>query len=279
MPRAPRKEDDLKHFSEARILVVDDEPEVLAAYGHVFSGIVAKAEDELATIADELFEPASTTSGIATTVAGIDLCRQGDEALRRFEARHGEKSQYPIAFIDMRMPPGMNGLETAKRLRQLSPDINIVVVTGYSDHPPHQIAAEVGGADRFFYLVKPFNPDELLQLATALVHRWNSEKIAAAALSQREARTLELEKEIGQLRAQVKEKPEPAKSNAFVIDSPDSLSLSDLPPAEARDLAFREGRAAFGRRDGLAFCPYSALKQPELFLSWVAGYRSLGNEA
>jgi CheY-like chemotaxis protein len=275
----PGREDHLSHFAEARILVVDDEPDLLAAYGQVFGGIVAKANDELAALEDELFESVSEEPAIGTTIAGIDLCRQGDEALRWFEARQGEISQYPIAFIDMRMPPGINGLETAKRLRQLSPDINIVVVTGYSDHPPHQIAAEVGGADRFFYLVKPFNPDELLQLATALIHRWNSDKMAVAALSEREAKTLELEREIAQLRAQVKAKPEPPESNAVVIDRPDSVFLSALPPPEARDVAFREGKAAYGRRDGLAFCPYSALKQPELFLSWVSGYRSLDNDA
>ncbi|MBW6425197.1 response regulator [Rhizobium sp. XQZ8] len=266
----------MSHFAEARILVVDDEPDVLAAYGSVFSGIVAKAEDELETIANTLFESASTKPKTSTTVAGVDLCRQGEEALRWIEARQDEKSQYPIAFIDMRIPPGINGLETAKRLRQISPDINIVVVTGYSDHPPHQLAAEVGGADRLFYLVKPFNPDELLQLATALIHRWNSERMAAAASSEREARTLELEREIAQLRAQVNAKPEPAVSNGVIIDRLDSQSA--LPPPQAKDVAFREGRAAYGRRDGLAFCPYSALKQPELFLSWVAGYRSLDND-
>ncbi|CAN7643153.1 response regulator [Neorhizobium sp. LjRoot104] len=269
----------MSHFAGARILVVDDEPDVLEAYRQIFSGLVISPTDELATLVDVLFDPPAAMPADETTVAGIDLCRQGEEAVQEIEARQGEQNHYPVAFIDMRMPPGINGLETAKRLRQFNPDINIVVVTGYSDQPPQKIASEVGGSDRFFYLVKPFNPDELLQLAATLVQRWNSEKKAAALLLESQEKARELERQVAQLRSQTME-----QVRGPGVDAPDETghcgpaSLLPGSSSEPREAAYRQGRAAHGRRHGLAFCPYSALTEPELFSAWVAGHRSLSNE-
>jgi len=76
-------------------------------------------------------------------------------------------------------------------MRQLDPAVNIVMVTGHSDHRPAEIAGVVGAQDRLFYLVKPFDPDEVRQMATTLAHRWSSDRTVANELT---SRLQELEK-------------------------------------------------------------------------------------
>lgn len=282
----------MSHFAGARILVVDDEPEVLEAYKRVFTDIVASPADELHLLATELFETETTAAPSQTTIAAIDLCRQGEEAVQKIQTTRGEQSYYPVAFIDIRMPPGIDGLETAKRLRYLSPDISIVVVTGYSDYPPQEIAQEVGSTDRFYYLVKPFQPDELLQLTVTLLNRWKSERDAAdtlaikmselgasnAALVESEAKAKELKEQVDQLRLEIAAKI--GSKGRFSKDGPgDPRSLqaaSHAPGCTADSLraAFREGRAAFDPPLGVGLCPYSAATETELFSAWIAGYRS-----
>ena len=79
---------------------------------------------------------------------------------------------YSVVFIDMRMPPGIDGKETARRIRQMDSEIQIVIVTGYSDYVPQQVAAVAGPIDKLFYLCKPFDRTEIRQLAIALSARW-----------------------------------------------------------------------------------------------------------
>jgi CheY-like chemotaxis protein/ribosome modulation factor len=283
----------VSHFAEARILVVDDEPDVLEGYQNVFKEIIASPADEVAALAAELFGQAVLPPSGKTTVAAVDLCRQGEDAVRHIENKHREGSHYPVAFIDMRMPPGIDGLETAKRLRQLSSDLNIVVVTGYSDRPPRQIALDLGDTDRFFYLVKPFHPDELLQMTVTLINRWKSERNAAdimartiseldlthAALNESEATARQLKKQVDELRRQI------ATTAMFANDYPDCNVVDPLVPRKAPppselissdtlSRAFHEGRAASNDSRGVALCPYSALTESEHFTAWIAGCRS-----
>ena len=67
------------------------------------------------------------------------------------------------------MPPGIDGRETAKRIRALDPEINIVIVTGFSDFSPLEISKAAGPADKIFYIAKPFEVAEIQQTAAALV--------------------------------------------------------------------------------------------------------------
>ena len=66
------------------------------------------------------------------------------------------------------MPPGIDGKETATRIRALDPDINLVIVTGFSDFSPIEISKAAGPADKIFYIAKPFEIAEVVQTATAL---------------------------------------------------------------------------------------------------------------
>jgi diguanylate cyclase (GGDEF)-like protein len=164
---------DLARAQSHRVLVVDDDPNVLDAYRRVFapsSNSSARA-DELAA---ELFGEDSAQASPADKpgVFDIHFCRQGGEAVSSVDQARIDGAPFALAFLDMRMPPGMDGLETARRLRQLDHRLNIVIVTGYSDHQPGEVTRHIGAPEKLFYLTKPFDRGEILQLAAALTQRW-----------------------------------------------------------------------------------------------------------
>ncbi|MGZ8385082.1 MAG: histidine kinase dimerization/phospho-acceptor domain-containing protein, partial [Nitrospira sp.] len=80
---------------------------------------------------------------------------------------------YAVAFVDMRMPPGWDGLETIEHLWYADPDIQIVICSAYSDHPWEDVSRRIGDTDKLLILMKPFNSIEVVQLANALTKKWN----------------------------------------------------------------------------------------------------------
>jgi signal transduction histidine kinase len=78
-----------------------------------------------------------------------------------------------MAFVDMRMPPGWDGLETIEHLWYVDPDLEIVICTAYSDHPWEDVSRKLGNTDKVLILMKPFNSIEVVQLANSLTRKWN----------------------------------------------------------------------------------------------------------
>lgn len=171
-----------------RILIVDDEPAMRDSYRRCFAPAVASPD--LDAMAAELFgeDPALPPSG------GYDIvyCAQGAEAVAAVEAAVAAADPFAVAFIDIRMPPGIDGKETAARIRALDADINLVVVTGYSDFAPIEIARSAGPVDKLFYIAKPFEAAEVVQTAQALTHRWQADRALAAAMVKLEEQAVEL---------------------------------------------------------------------------------------
>lgn len=77
---------------------------------------------------------------------------------------------FTMAFVDIRMPYGIDGLETARQILSIDPDMEIIILTGYSDTPRQSMARQLG-VSNFQLLKKPFDPDELMQMAQFLAHR------------------------------------------------------------------------------------------------------------
>jgi signal transduction histidine kinase len=103
----------------------------------------------------------------------IDSAYQGQEALEMILAAKEEGRPYAMAFIDVRMPPGWDGVETVTRLFQHDSDIQIVICTAYSDYSWDEMVERIGQSDRLLILKKPFDPVEICQLAHALTNKWN----------------------------------------------------------------------------------------------------------
>ncbi|ATY34810.1 two-component system response regulator [Sphingomonas psychrotolerans] len=152
--------------------VPDGGAEALGAMAAELFGAETPAEPALRFVCDHRMQ-------------GLDAVAAVEESLRTGE-------RYSVAFIDVRMPPGIDGKETAKRIRALDPDINLVIVTGYSDFSPIEISRAAGPADKIFYIAKPFQAEEVLQTATALAHRWTVDLDLKKAILLLEEQKLEL---------------------------------------------------------------------------------------
>lgn len=161
-----------------RILVVDDEAAVHAAYRAALEADpAAVTPSSLEALGTELFGDgavhASTHAPRSEQVIDATFVHQGLDAVALVGQNRATGKPFQVAFIDVRMPPGIDGKETARRIRAVDPEINIVIVSGYSDHSLTDIAAVAGPPDKIFYISKPFAADEVRQMASALSQRWD----------------------------------------------------------------------------------------------------------
>ncbi len=165
-----------------KILVIDDEPEILDEYAAVLAGNGSGQESELASIAGELGlkPPAPASSNMEKY--DLTVSSSGEEGVMRVEQSLKEKSPFAVVFCDMRMAGGMDGLQTGKRIRELDRQVEVVFVTGYSDHQRRSIVKEIGSPEKLLYLKKPFDPDEIRQLALKLTRSWQMEQDLKEAL-------------------------------------------------------------------------------------------------
>jgi diguanylate cyclase (GGDEF)-like protein len=108
----------------------------------------------------------------------IDSAFQGQEGLARLQAAQAEGRPYALAFIDIRMPPGWDGIETISHLWNADPELQIVICTAYSDYSWTDIEKKLGISNNLVILKKPFDPIEVTQLAHALTSKWSSNQHA-----------------------------------------------------------------------------------------------------
>ncbi|WP_174298950.1 putative bifunctional diguanylate cyclase/phosphodiesterase [Sphingomonas bacterium] len=218
-----------------RILIVDDEPGMHDSYRRSFAPAPADAGTLLA-MAAELFGDDAMPSHDAAPGFAPTHCMQGLDAVAAVERALADGDPFPVAFIDVRMPPGIDGKETARRIRALDPEINLVIVTGFSDFSPLEISRAAGPADKIFYIAKPFEVAEVVQTATALGGRWAIDRELAAARARLAEQVVQLEEQGLELAAN--------ESRAVHIATHDSLT--DAP----NRLAFQRALAERVRRPG-----------------------------
>jgi CheY-like chemotaxis protein len=101
----------------------------------------------------------------------IDSAFQGEEALGRVIQALAEERPYAVAFVDVRMPPGWDGVETIRRIWNEEPDVQVVICTAFADHWP-EIVAELAPSDGLLILRKPFDGIEVRQMVYALSAKW-----------------------------------------------------------------------------------------------------------
>lgn len=179
--------------SNNRILVIDDNPAIHQDFRKILSRNPA-ANTELDQAADELFGENSAVSRQASFE--IDSALQGQEGLVMVQKALQEARPYAMAFVDVRMPPGWDGVETISQLWKISPALQVVICTAYSDYSWESVVQALGHSDNLVILKKPFDNIEVLQLAHALTRKWRlveQEKIKLQDLAQMvEQRTQEL---------------------------------------------------------------------------------------
>jgi PAS domain S-box-containing protein len=151
-----------------RILIVDDNQ----AIHDDFRKILAPVEAGKALEATEAALFGSSEEDGVDTGFELDFAFQGQEALTKVCAAWNEGRPYMMAFVDVRMPPGWDGIETTSRIWEIDSYLQVVICTAYSDYSWKQVTTNLGQPDRFVILKKPFDIVEVLQLANALTEKW-----------------------------------------------------------------------------------------------------------
>ena len=154
-----------------RVLIIDDNESIHADFRKIIGSNGAR-EETLDSATAALFEVAPSASSPHRGYE-IDTARQGQEGLARVEESIRQGRPYAMAFVDMRMPPGWNGIETAQKLWQVDRDLQIVICSAYSDYSWSEMVRDLGETDRLLILKKPFDNIEVRQLASALSAKWN----------------------------------------------------------------------------------------------------------
>jgi two-component system cell cycle sensor histidine kinase/response regulator CckA len=102
----------------------------------------------------------------------VDSAYQGEEGLAMVRCAAEEGRPYAMAFVDVRMPPGWDGIETISKIWRKYPDLQVVICTAYSDYSWEDMIRQVGKTDSLVILKKPFDNVEVLQLAHTLTQKW-----------------------------------------------------------------------------------------------------------
>ena len=161
--------------SNRRILVVDDNEAIHSDFRKVLCG-QANPSAALQTARDALFGELPPEKDVLHQPYEIDSAFQGQQALEMVVQAIRDGRPYAMAFVDVRMPPGWDGIETVKRLWREYPELEVVLCTAYSDYSWEEVVEEFGQTDRFLILKKPFDNVEVRQLAFALTGKWHLEK-------------------------------------------------------------------------------------------------------
>ena len=161
----PNEPDLLTH----RILVIDDNPAIHQDYRKILvadgKALISEAE------AGRFGEQQPDT---ARPRFDMDSAMQGRDGVELARAALAEGRPYSVAFVDMRMPPGWDGLETVEQLWKIDPDVQVVICSAYTDYDWLELLARLGHSDKLIVVKKPFEPIEILQCASALSQKWQN---------------------------------------------------------------------------------------------------------
>lgn len=192
--------------TQKRILIVDDNK----AIHEDFYKVLVRNESDRTLDDDEkiIFNEArvETINDLELeTPYLIDSAYQGEEALELVRQSLVNEQPYALAFIDVLMPPGWNGLETIQQIWAVDPEIQVVICSAYSEYSWKRMVEEIGITDNFLVLKKPFEVIEIRQLASALTKKWELKKQVQSQIDNLEKlvsdKTYELERSLSLTKA------------------------------------------------------------------------------
>ncbi|MDB6104662.1 MAG: signaling protein, partial [Gammaproteobacteria bacterium] len=189
------------HLANHRILVIDDSPGIHRDFDKILRG----EPDSDAALSDaELLLFGVSAATPARPTFDIEFASQGQQGVELARAAAARGCAFAVAFVDMRMPPGWDGLETIERLWDIDPDIQVVICSAHSDYHWTDFVERLGVCDKLLVLKKPFEPIEVMQCASALTRKWQNERVLRSQVESLErvvtARTEGLEAANRQLR-------------------------------------------------------------------------------
>jgi two-component system, cell cycle sensor histidine kinase and response regulator CckA len=177
-----------------RILLVDDNPAIHQDFRKVLMG--AQGQNKELDAAEAVLFEDQPKRKVRALPFNIDSAFQGREALEKVRTAIAEGQPYALAFVDVRMPPGWDGVETIEQLWKEDPAIQIVVCTAYSDYTWEHMTERLGVSDNLVLLKKPFDNVEVLQISHALTKKWLVTRQAELRLDELESMVRERTKDL-----------------------------------------------------------------------------------
>jgi len=183
-PPAPR-------YGNRRILVIDDNEAIHEDFRTVLTPSLSPApggslELREAALFGSGADPEARPASFEPRFE-IDSAFQGEQGLALIQQALEARRPYAMAFVDVRMPPGWDGVETIARIWDQYPDLQVVICTAFSDYSWPEMISRLGQTDRLVILKKPFDNVEALQLANALTEKWRLYQEAKHKLSDLES--------------------------------------------------------------------------------------------
>lgn len=160
-----------------RILIVDDNPSIHDDFRKILAP--GRCDNALDVASAAFFGEFDLVAEEALNVE-VDSAYQGQEGYDRVIKAVQEGRPYALAFCDMRMPAGWDGLTTIEKLREADPQLQMVICSAYSDNTWEDITNRLGRFDRLLILKKPFDTVEVLQMSVALLEKRRLTSAAAA---------------------------------------------------------------------------------------------------
>ncbi len=169
-----------------RIIIIDDNEDILKDFARVLTKTGTSTIDDLEF---NIFDNSKTS--LAETIAheyDLTFATQGKDGYEMVKEADAQNKPFQLAFVDMRMPPGWDGLKTIENIWKVDRDIQVVICTAYSDHSWEELITNFGETDNLLILKKPFDIVEVAQMASALTRKWIltkrlNQKIGAIGLS------------------------------------------------------------------------------------------------
>ncbi len=213
----------LDNIENNRILIVDDNESIHEDIKKIINGSLPPAKE------DEKSETQVNPENNFKIEFQIEDAYQGDEAVLMVQKAENKNRQYALIFMDVRMPPGINGIETIERIWKINLFIEVVICTAISDYMWEEIIKKTGSASRLLFVRKPFNPLEIRQVAFSLVMKRNlNDKVRSMIKNmeyEMEERTKQLSNVTSELKKNTSEKSNKKNNNP---DLPERDSLTGL---------------------------------------------------
>lgn len=156
------------HMRHARILIVDDNKDIHQDVRKVLA--LPQQALELRDLEADIFNKKEEQKMVM--IFDIDSAYQGQDGYELVKKAKNEDKPYAMALIDMRMPPGWNGLETIQHIWEVDPFIEVVICTAFSDQPWEEVISNAGQRDKLLILKKPFDIAEVQQMLRVLTAKW-----------------------------------------------------------------------------------------------------------
>lgn len=199
--------------NKKRILLVDDNEAIHEDIESILSSHKSNSGEELQELENKLF---GTSVGKATkALSGIDYsidhAYQGEEAIQMVKEAAENGSPYSLVFMDVRMPPGIDGIAAIQKIWKDYPYTEMVICTAYSDYSWDEIINNLGSSDKLLFMKKPFDATALKQTALTLTQKWNLQQEAVQYTEKLEREVEERTKELSKLVVSFKKMKETAE--------------------------------------------------------------------